>query len=99
VKIRIQLPDHLVGYTQILKDKQQHYIDEILLWGMEIEMEIELYTIQHPPTPAWALRKRAVKEPTWLVFIVEPQHHLMFALKWGALQHKGKKKHETHIRD
>lgn len=90
MKIRIQLPEHLAGYTALHKHRQQQYIDDILLWGMEIEMEVEHYTTIHPKQGYW---KKPRTEPTWLVFIVEPEHQLMFALKWGATQHKGKKKH------
>lgn len=93
MKIRIQLPEHLAGVSVPHKLRQQEYIDEILLWGMEIEMEVEHYTTIHPQG-YW--RPGQDRGPTWLVFIVEPQHQLMFTLKWGALQHKGKKKrHET----
>ena len=80
MKIRIQFPDEVTRD----KDRAIHYVDDILLWGMEVEMDVEFYGFWREPDAGWYNRNY------WKygVFIVEKDSAFMFSLKWGALIHK-----------
>jgi len=85
MKIRVKIPEQLVGKT----DAVNHYVDDILLWGMEMGMDVEYYSLYTPPgTVSWRDRD------LWAVFTVEADSSFMFILKWSATMHKDKKKNE-----
>lgn len=87
MKIRIKIPDNMLGDNPAIA----RFTDDVLLWAMEVEMDVDLYSIQYLP----AVRTYwSEKRTGWAVFTVEPDSEFMFCLKYGALQHKGKKKHE-----
>jgi len=85
MKIRIEIPEYIRGNT----DRTTVWIDNILLWGMEVGMDIEFYGHYTLPNQnTWSDHRR------WAVFSVEEQNSFMFILKWGATMHKDKKKNE-----
>lgn len=86
MKIRIQIPSDISkGYKNSAKVNQ--YIDDILLWGMETEIDVALYkTYMVSNSDRW------VDGDLFAVFTVEPVGAMMFTLRWGALQHKNKQK-------
>jgi hypothetical protein len=85
LKVRIKVPEEL-AFT---KDGVQDFVDDILLWGMEIDTDIEFYSYWYPEDHTYNDRRR------WAVFSVDTDSWFMFALKWGALQHKSKKKQKS----
>ena len=89
MKIRIQFPEEVSRN----EEKARHYVDDILLWGMEVEMDVEFYGFWREPDAGWYNRN------AWKygVFIVEKVSAFMFSLKWGALQHKPRKKHKDYV--
>ena len=86
MKIRVKIPEEIVGHQIHNLEMMQRYVDEILLWGMETDMDIDFYCYFTPldERGKWNSRER------WAVFTVEQDTAFMFSLKWGALCHKGK---------
>ena len=86
MKIRIQFPEEVSGN----EEKAKRYVDDILLWGMEVDMDIEFYgfyrEVSGEPVYSWRNRWRSG------IFIVEKDSAFMFSLKWGAMQHKKNRK-------
>lgn len=84
MKVRIALPEGIRNN----KERASVYVDDILLWGMEVKMDIDFYGFWTEPNTTWEYRD------WWKygIFIVEKDSAFMFSLKWGALQHKKKKK-------
>jgi len=78
MKIRVKIPEEFVGN----KDKVNTFVDDVLLWGLETEMDIIFYNWYHPKD-----RTRNDKR-LWAVFSVEADYSYMFSLKWGATLHK-----------
>jgi len=91
MKIRVKIPSALWGdpFSLIVNEKRQEFIDDILLWGMEVEMDVAFYGYYNKLKEG---SKWEREQDIWAVFTVEPDSAFMFCLKWGALQHKGKKK-------
>lgn len=88
MKIRIQIPEEIArGFSR--QSRVNEYIDDILMWGMETELDIALYT-------KYTVQKDGHWSNTnvFAVFTVEPVGAMMFTLRWGALQHKNKIKEE-----
>ena len=84
MKIRIQIPEEIARTTG-RKSYVNEYIDDILMWGMETELDVELYkTYCVPKDGHWS------NTDMFAVFTVEPVGAMMFTLRWGALQHKNK---------
>jgi hypothetical protein len=81
MKIRVKIPEEIVRYN----DKVDFFIDEILLWGMETEMDIVFYS-KAPQQLPWNSREQ------FAVFSVEDDYSYMFSLKFGATLHKPKEK-------
>lgn len=81
MKIRVKIPEELVRN----KERVMFFVDEILLWGMETEMDIAFYSLA-PQYLAWNSREQ------YAVFNVEADYSYMFSLKWGATLHKPKEK-------
>jgi len=91
MKIRVKIPSGLCGWGRtsvIINEKRQEFVDDVLLWGMEVEMDVAFYSYYIP----MALAVYGKPREEWAVFTVEPDSAFMFCLKWGALIHKGKKK-------
>lgn len=87
MKIRILFPEELRGN----KDRAQRYVDDILLWGMEVEMHVEFYGFWKDPSTVWDNRTAC----KYGIFVVEKDSAFMFSLKWGALYHKKRKVDES----
>jgi hypothetical protein len=86
MKIRVKMPDNIYQDSEA----QRKFIDDVLLWGMETEMDIELYTCYNEfddSSKTWGRPKAS-----WAVFTVEAEYSYMFSLKWGATLHKPKEK-------
>lgn len=81
MKIRVKIPEEYMRSS----DSQQRFIDDVLIWGMETEMDIELYTVYRDSGSTWN------KPILWAIFTVEADYSYMFSLKWGAVLHKKKK--------
>lgn len=83
MKIRIQFPEGIANN----KERARRYVDDILLWGMEVEMDVEFYGFWNKTNQNWSYRD------WWKygIFIVEKDSAFMFTLKWGALIHKKQK--------
>lgn len=77
MKIRIEIPYEFSRKKEVA----EKYIDDILLWGMETEMDIAFYGWHQQPGARWI---------TWqyAVFTVEADYSYMFSLRWGAVLHK-----------
>lgn len=87
MKIRVKIPEELVGPLSTHQYLMQRYVDDILLWGMETEMDIEFYKFYcEPKDNHWNSKQR------WAVFNVEADYSYMFSLKYGATLHKPKEK-------
>lgn len=86
MKIRIQIPAEL----QRNQERVSEYVDDILLWGMEVGMDIEHYSMFQNPHSFAANRDNRL----WAVFTVEEKDSVMFILRWGATMHKHKPKKE-----
>ena len=87
MKIRVKIPEEIVRY----KEQVTFFIDEILLWGMETEMDIAFYSLA-PQCLQWG------KKEQYAVFNVEADYSYMFSLKYGATLHKPKEKNrETKV--
>lgn len=88
MKARIKIPkEH--WKTSYWDDREQHFIDEVLLWGMEIDIQIEHYA-----TTVNQLDNRRVAEKV-ATFIVEEKDAFLFVLKWGALMKSKPKRVEN----
>lgn len=74
-------------YQSSVYTPYQDWVDEILLWGMEIGADIDYYSHWNEPDQEPTTRWRSYKN-CWAIFIVEEDMAFMFALKWSALQHK-----------
>ena len=90
MKIRIPLPDECINGPGN-KHALATFIDDILLWGMELEIDVSLYSTH--VTNAYATGKY-VRATGYAVFTVEEQSTMIFALRWGAVLHKKSKKLE-----
>ncbi len=96
MKIRVKLPDNLAtdyysnGVVNEQHYRRQEFIDDILMWGMETEIDIAFYSYYWPADKIGKLRNREM----YAVFTVEEDYSYMFSLKWGALMHKGNKNKE-----
>lgn len=85
MKVRISVPVNVRG---------EKHIEEIMLWGIDTELNFEFYTWQ---TEYGEGRYRN----RWSVWSIEPQDYLLFVLMWGgsphrALNRKKEKKDETY---
>lgn len=90
MKIRVKIPEEycieLNGVNSLhYEEKRQQFVDDIIMWGMEIEMDIAFYAYYRPKDWHWGDRN------LWAVFTVEPDYLYMFSLKWGAVLHKKSK--------
>lgn len=80
MKIRIRLPSSISRYTALrTSTKVQEFVDDIMMWAMEVEIDIAVYGFCEQ------------KEERFVVFTIEEKDAFIFALKWGALMHKGLK--------
>lgn len=92
MKVRVALPDHLtnVSYSGQTEYKRQYHVDDILLWCMEMGIDVEFYGFQREiePNSVWHIKK------IWMVFIVDSDmsDQFMFKMAWNADQYKTKKK-------
>ena len=91
MKVRVKIPEHIglrVWHNNNVPARE--FVDDILVWAMEIETDAEFYAFYHDPIRD---KDRGVKIPDmWAIFIIEPDLAFMFALKWGAIMHKGSKR-------
>jgi hypothetical protein len=85
MKIRVKLPEHIVRDEYACTE----FVDNILLWGMETEMDIAFYGYYSPHLSDWRSKER------YAVFTVEADYSYMFSLKWGATLHKPKVKNRA----
>jgi hypothetical protein len=92
MKIRIELPNHLRNANFLRSndagDRRQSFIDDILMWGMETNMDIDFYGYHYPPE---ARNWRDPDKRVWAVFSIEADSAFMFMLKWSATYHKDQK--------
>ena len=81
MKVRIEIP-HQYQRDQYTR---QEFIDEVMMWGLETEIDIDYYTIktEYENNRTWGRVKHM-----WAVFIVEADMTFLFTLRWGALLHK-----------
>lgn len=90
MKVRVAIPEE-IWRRHDSADLEQEFIDDILLWGMETELDVAFYTTvtdyEFPGQPRWNSGRRLRK---WAVFTVEAENTFMFTLKWNALLHKNK---------
>ena len=87
MKVRIEIP-HEHAHD---KDTRTMFIDDVLLWCMETEMDASFYTtIAEREDGKWGRVKS-----WWAVFTVETEATFYFTLKWGALMHKNQSKEAT----
>ena len=92
MKIRIKMPDECVrGYGYVVASIVDKFVDDILFWGMETEMDIELYSTVIVNRDDEGNYQAPVG---YAIFSVEERSAMMFSLKWGALRHKKSKKPE-----
>ena len=92
MKVRVKLPREARSWHHTPNNNElaRRFIDEILIWAMEIEADAEFYSFYHEPI---LNKDRGVRMPvTWAIFTIEPDLAFMFALKWGAIMHKGSKR-------
>lgn len=75
MKVRIQVPNNV---------KQEQHIEEILLWGIDTELEFDFYTM-HVEYGSGNYKNR------WAIWSIDPKDYFMFALKWGGHGYKRKK--------
>jgi hypothetical protein len=87
MKVRIEMPVYLTRDEH--KYARQEFVDEILMWAMETELDADFYafTYEREYDYRWGKVKKA-----WAVFTVETDSTFMFTLKWGALMHKDQNK-------
>jgi hypothetical protein len=92
MKIRLKVPDHIRTDNKLINE----FIDDVLLWGLETEMDVEYYTryyeyegITNTDKITYSIGRRIIH--TWVVFNVESDKSFMFSLKYGALLHKQQK--------
>lgn len=90
MKVRIEMPLHIAKATE--KYVRQEFVDEILMWAMETELDADFYAFAYEREydRVWGRIKRA-----WAVFTVATDDTFMFTLKWGALLHKNQSKEAT----
>jgi hypothetical protein len=83
MKVRIEMPVVLTRDEH--KYARQEFVDEILMWAMETELDAAFYAFSYEReyNSHWARIKRA-----WAVFTVTADDTFMFTLKYGALMHK-----------
>lgn len=91
MKLRVRIPKHLhssanTWHATSIQPPYLDWVDEILLWGMEIDADIAYYN--HWNEPGENQRNWKPYKDCWAIFIVEEDMAFMFALKWSALQHK-----------
>ena len=77
MKVRIKVPVNV--------DKEQ-YIEEMILWGIDTELNFDFYT-WHTDQERWKITTR------WAVWTIEPNDYMMFALRWNGHYYKTKKEH------
>ena len=84
MKIRVKIPAELIN----LRDPSflQDWIDDILIWGMETEMDIAFYSYYYDPTDKYQTSKNR-----WAIFTVDNDYSYMFSLKYGATLHKSQR--------
>ena len=91
MKVRVLIPE-LVWRGAFAAERVQDFIDEILLWGMETELDVAHYATiadrEFPDEPYYWAQGRVLRK--WAVFTIEADNAFMFTLKWGALMHKNK---------
>ena len=91
MKIRVLIPDY-IWRGAFAKERVQDFIDEILMWGMETELDVAHYATiadrEFPECANWYAQGRTLRK--WAVFTIEADDAFMFTLKWGALMHKNK---------
>lgn len=83
MKVRIEMPLNIA--TARDDYVRQDFVDEILMWALETEMDADFYavTYERDMNVYWGRIERA-----WAVFTVTAADTFMFTLKWGALLHK-----------
>jgi hypothetical protein len=83
MKVRIEMPLHIAKANDDYVRKD--FVDEILRWAMETEMDADFYAFAYERERGyrWGRINRA-----WAVFTVTTDDTFMFTLKWGALLHK-----------
>ena len=86
MKVRIDMPLEIARASE--KCIRQEFVDEILLWAMETELDADFYAFAYEREYdyRWGRIKKA-----WAVFTVATDDTFMFTLKWGALLHKDQK--------
>lgn len=75
MKVRIPVPAN---------KKQEQHIEELLLWGIDAELEFDFYT-WHYERVNWRIERQ------WAVWSIDPKDYFIFALKWGGHGYKQKK--------
>jgi hypothetical protein len=87
MKVRIEMPVYLARDEH--KYVRQEFVDEILLWAMETELDADFYAFvyERERDYRWGKVTKA-----WAVFTVETESTFMFTLKYGALMHKNQEK-------
>ena len=83
MKVRIDMP---LAIAHAKDDYiRRDFVDEILMWAMEVEMDADFYAFvyEREGNYCWGKIKQA-----WAVFTVSADDTFMFTLKWGALLHK-----------
>jgi hypothetical protein len=87
MKVRIEMPVYLARDEH--KYARQEFVDDILLWAMETELDADFYTFIYERERDYRWGK-VIK--AWAVITVATDDTFMFTLKWGALMHKDQSK-------
>lgn len=83
MKVRIEMPLHIANARD--NYVRQDFVDEILMWAMETEMDADFYAFTYERECDFRYLK--IKQ-AWAVFSVATDDTFMFTLRWGALLHK-----------
>lgn len=81
MKVRIKIP---------LNIAHKKHIEEMMLWGIETELNFELYTWENEYS-TYGNRQLTNR---WSVWSIEPQDYILFVLMWGGNAHRVKRKKE-----
>jgi len=80
MKIRVPIPNWRND------DKKKVYIDDILMWAMETEIDIAFYAFFNEYEDLDRDWSRIISQ--WAVFTVQTDDAFMFILRWDAKMHK-----------
>ena len=86
MKAKVSIPRHFWGPSlgSTKAEGCQVFIDEVLLWGMELDIQVEHYLTQR-------VHDNVRLSDIVATFTIEEKDSFFFVMKWGALmKHKPK---------